>query len=500
MFYRTKTNSKGKIRYEVVEKYKDPLTGKWKTAIISYYKNSSRARKQAELELIEKIETLQEKTKSSFSASEIKTFGELKESWFNSWSVSVKKQTIEREKLVLSRLGKIIGDDYLIDCITPLLLKNCLSEYLKKYDSSAATMTHIKSSLNRIFNYAVMYGIIQFSPLAPVRLEIPLEKKLEVKRRHDAKCLDIHEIIPFFEVLSQVRNQSYYDLGIVLLFTGLRIGEAAFTSDDVNFETQILDVNKSLQTHDLKVDDFYFDSTKTANSERKILLPKIACEAIKRAIKRNNEFDLYAKKNPSPNFRYSPCIFRTEYGSPIRSSSFREVLKRVEEKLLECCEEQFGFKWTKHVTPHSFRHMHITYLQSGSKSVNLKEIMARVGHSRAETTLGYTHQTIVSQEESLKALDEFAQKCNIDFSTHQFFTSKHSKMASEMIETSKAEKIVLTVQEFREKLHLSNSYQPRHISANILPKIKKELTKVYPNFEVLPIKKKGKVLAYEMSW
>ncbi|CYW15845.1 TPA: hypothetical protein TZI89_001573 [Streptococcus suis] len=96
MFYRTKTNSKGKIRYEVVEKYKDPLTGKWKTAIVSYYKNSSRARKQAELELIEKIKTLQEKTKSSFSVSEIKTFGELKESWFNSWSVSVKnKQLIE---------------------------------------------------------------------------------------------------------------------------------------------------------------------------------------------------------------------------------------------------------------------------------------------------------------------------------------------------------------------------------------------------------------------
>lgn len=49
MFYRTKTNSKGKIRYEVVEKYKDPLTGKWRTAIVLYYKNSSRSRKQAEL-------------------------------------------------------------------------------------------------------------------------------------------------------------------------------------------------------------------------------------------------------------------------------------------------------------------------------------------------------------------------------------------------------------------------------------------------------------------
>lgn len=500
MFYRTKTNSKGKIRYEVVENYKDPLTGKWRTAIVSYYKNSSRARKQAELELIDKIEMLQDKTKNRFAATEIKTFGVLKESWFNSWAVSVKKQTIDREKLVLRRLGNIIGDDYLIDCITPLLLKNCLSEYMKRYDASASTMTHIKSSLNKIFNYAVMYGIIQFSPLAPVKLDIPLEKKLEVKRRHDAKCLEIHEIISFFEILSQVRNQSYYDLGIVLLFTGIRIGEAAFTEEDVDLDSHILDINKSLRTHDLKVEDFYFDSTKTVNSERKVLLPQIACEAIKRAIKRNIEFDKYAEEHPAPNFRYSPCIFRTEYGSPIRSSSFREVLKRVEVKLKECCEKQFGFKWTKHVTPHSFRHMHITYLQSGNNSVNLKEIMARVGHSRAETTLGYTHQTIVSQKESLKALDEFAQKCEIGFSAQQFFSSKHSKLASEIIETSKNNKIVLTVDEFREKLRLTTTYQPRHISANILPKIKKELTKVYPNFELLTIKKKGKVLAYEMSW
>ncbi len=46
MFYRTKTNSKGVTRYEVVDKYKDPLTGKGKTAVVSYHKNTSRARKQ----------------------------------------------------------------------------------------------------------------------------------------------------------------------------------------------------------------------------------------------------------------------------------------------------------------------------------------------------------------------------------------------------------------------------------------------------------------------
>ena len=52
MYYRTKKNTKGKVRYEVVEKYKDPLNDKWKTAVVSYEKNTSRARKQAERELM----------------------------------------------------------------------------------------------------------------------------------------------------------------------------------------------------------------------------------------------------------------------------------------------------------------------------------------------------------------------------------------------------------------------------------------------------------------
>lgn len=54
MFYKRKENKKGQIRFEVGDCYKDPLTGKWKTVTVSYYKNTSRARKQAELELQEK--------------------------------------------------------------------------------------------------------------------------------------------------------------------------------------------------------------------------------------------------------------------------------------------------------------------------------------------------------------------------------------------------------------------------------------------------------------
>lgn len=222
MYYRTKTNSKGVTRYEVVDKYKDPLTGKWKTAVVSYHKNTSRARKQAERELEDKIERLVNGSEAQFNPQLIRTFGELKMSWLETWSVSVKPQTVKREAFVIERLGEIIGDDYLLERLTPLLMKKCLTTYMEKYNASQSTMIHIKSTCNKIFNHGVLYNVIQFSPMSVIKLETSLlEKKRETKKKREAKFLEIHEIRAFFETLSRRRNPNYYDLAIVLLFSGL---------------------------------------------------------------------------------------------------------------------------------------------------------------------------------------------------------------------------------------------------------------------------------------
>lgn len=104
--------------------------------MVSFSKNTARSRKQAERDLLDKIEDLVQQSEYRFDSKKIKTFGQLKQSWFDTWSVSVKPQTIKREALVIKRLGSIIGDDYLLTKITPMLMKNSLSEYMIKYDSS----------------------------------------------------------------------------------------------------------------------------------------------------------------------------------------------------------------------------------------------------------------------------------------------------------------------------------------------------------------------------
>lgn len=90
---------------------------------------------------------------------------------------------------MIERLGEIIGDDYLLERLTPLLMKRCLTTYMEKYNASQSTMIHIKSTCNKNFNHGVLYNVIQFSPMSVIKLETSLEKKRETKKKREAKFL-----------------------------------------------------------------------------------------------------------------------------------------------------------------------------------------------------------------------------------------------------------------------------------------------------------------------
>ena len=101
--YLEKRAGKNGITYVVVERYRDPITGKSKRASVSFKQNTIRARRQAERELLEKIEAIFEEKESLYQGEKFTQFGQLKESWFQTWTTTVKPQTINRELLVLRR-------------------------------------------------------------------------------------------------------------------------------------------------------------------------------------------------------------------------------------------------------------------------------------------------------------------------------------------------------------------------------------------------------------
>ncbi|GEO65747.1 site-specific integrase [Levilactobacillus spicheri] len=415
MHFEKRKKADGTVSYIAIESFVDPLTGKRKRATVSFKSGTSRAKAQARRELDDKIAAaingLEDGQKERLKSY---TFGELKHDWFESWKKTVKPQTVKREEMVIARLSMIIDQSTLVTKITSLLIKNCLDDYREKYKSSFSTMQHIKSTLNKIFDYAVLYCGLPFSPAQAVRLKSSVADKVGKKERLEKKFLDEREIKALLTELQNRRNPAYFELTLFLIGTGCRIGEAgALASDDVDFEKGTVTIKSSLQSHDLRVDEYYLDTPKTSAGERTEDLPKFAVNALKRCIQWNRLVDQAHRESPSDEFRFSKSIFRTEYGSPITSHNYRALLTRINEWLFDNCEQKYGFKWTKNVVPHSFRHIHISILRS-DPSVPLPEVQERVGHVKEETTAGYTHQLTTSQTKSVQVISNFAEKIGMN--------------------------------------------------------------------------------------
>lgn len=152
--------------------------------------------------------------------------------------------------------------------------------------------------------------------------------------------------------------------------------------------------------------------------------------------------------------------------------------------------------------PHSFKHMHISYLQSNEMHIAVKDIMTRVGHANFETTMGYTHNISRSQENTVTALNQFVEKHNFHFKELKSYTCKYSRMIEQFIETcDDNNKVELSVDEFKDLLHLGSRYSPKHIVSNLLLKIKKDIVKYHPQFDIKIVKLSGnQIKGFSISW
>lgn len=407
MYFENRTNKKGKATYRVVGRFVDPLTGKHRKVSLAFTSDTPRGRAQARRDLQTKIDTIIDKREGLASPEKVKTFGELRAVWFETWETNVKQSTIDRGRVVLNRLAELDMDEMLLEKITPLVIQNLLNDYRKKYGSTFSTMQHIKSMMNIVFDFGVFHEIIMFSPSRPVRLRATPYEKSTSRKRRDQKFLDQRETQTLFSELKKRRNSAYLDMVVFMVATGCRVGEAgALTADDIDFSKKTVSITKSLQTHDLKVNDYFKDTTKTEASERVDQLPDVAILAVKRCITRNKELDRKYNEQQSEVYRTTDVLFRTEYGSPIAQHALYEVLDRVNKSLRKNCEREYGFKWTKHAVPHSFRHTNISLLQD-DPNVSLKEVQGRVGHVLSETTAMYTHAMKLDQNNSVTAISRF---------------------------------------------------------------------------------------------
>ena len=109
----------GKVKYQ--ERYKDIMTGKWKTVCVTVDKDTASTRKLAAAELARKIDE-----KECRTITQELTLQQLYNLYITEQSKQLKASTMSRNRITVSKVISLIGGLFLIIPIYSLFIKNGL--------------------------------------------------------------------------------------------------------------------------------------------------------------------------------------------------------------------------------------------------------------------------------------------------------------------------------------------------------------------------------------
>ena len=370
-------------KYKFFERYKDPYTEKWRRVSVTLDSGSSRAKKEAQKILDEKIELKLGSLKSSDML-----FTALFNNWWGFYRQGLKNSSIASLEGNIREIREKFGRDTKVTKIDPLYIQ----KYLDNLDGSRSKKERHKSMLNLVFDYAVEKNIVPDNPARRARL--PKQKKtLDDWQRVASKYLEKHELQDLLKELYSRPNT--YRIGLLAEFMSLnggRIGEIiTIRAENRDYETRKLQLIGTIdRTAGYK--QGIKTSPKTVAGYRTTDMTKREME-IMQELEQLNQIE----QTTNPNYQNLGYIFTTKNGIPIQINSFNLAIKRANERLDNPIK--------KNLSSHILRHTLISRL--AEKNVPLRAIMERVGHSDAKTTnLIYTHVTDNMRSQVVDALED----------------------------------------------------------------------------------------------
>ena len=370
-------------KYKFFERYKDPYTEKWRRVSVTLDSGSSRAKKEAQKILDEKIELKLGSLKSSDML-----FTVLFNNWWGFYRQGLKNSSIASLEGNIREIRETFGRDAKVTKIDPLYIQ----KYLDRLEGSRSKKERHKSILNLVFDYAVEKNILSDNPARRARL--PKQKKtLDDWQRVASKYLEKNELQDLLKELYSRPNT--YRIGLLAEFMSLnggRIGEIiTVRAENRDYETRKLQLIGTIdRTAGYK--QGIKTSPKTVAGYRTTDMTKREME-IMQELEQLNQIE----QTTNPNYQNLGYIFTTKNGIPIQINSFNLAIKRANERLDNPIQ--------KNLSSHILRHTLISRL--AEKNVPLRAIMERVGHSDAKTTnLIYTHVTDNMRSQVVDALED----------------------------------------------------------------------------------------------
>lgn len=377
-------------KYKYFERYKDPYTEKLKRVSVTLTSKSNQAKKQAMMELQEKINA-----KISNPNEHKVTLANLYEEWIEIYKQKVKEQTYLTSVSLYKAVELRMDTSVLINNLTSSYIQKFLNEFYYKENYSHSYTDAIRSLFRNMFEYAKQVGFVEHNIVKDVKIE---RKKATIEEHEKVtqKYLEPDELELVIEELRNLKHSSnasqYAEIAEVLSKTGLRYGElAALKIEDYDGTT--LEVNKTLFYNYSKAQDGLTTSPKNVFSNRKIPISNETKAIIDKWVSQN-------ELNKAINSKYNDMGFllAAPNGDSVPPFSMNRVLRNLSTKLKE------QGKLNKRLSTHIFRHTHISLL--AEMGINQKAIMSRVGQVNPMTTLKiYTHVTKKVEQDLIDKLN-----------------------------------------------------------------------------------------------
>lgn len=233
------------------------------------------------------------------------------------------------------------------------------------------------------------------SDLIPKNVAKQITTEITKEEKKPRRVLTVKETEIF---LAEAESTFYYNLFVVALETGMRIGElSGLQWEDIDYKEKVVHVRHSM-TYFSKDGKYQFElhPTKTNKGLRDIPLTSKAIVAL-----RQQHFikQMLVNSGKEPLKGFENLVFVSKNNKPttqfLVSECIGGILKKIHKNNPDLVFEK--------ITPHCFRHTFATrWLEAG---VPIKTVSAMLGHSQLQLTTDlYMH---VTQDSLFKGLEQF---------------------------------------------------------------------------------------------
>lgn len=229
--------------------------------------------------------------------------------------------------------------------------------------------------LHRAFKLAVLWGWLPVNPCDRV-----------VPPRYQAPRKDVWDSDALGRFITDASGHRYYPLWLVLLATGLRLGEAlGLTWTDVDLVRGVVQVRRNSQ----RIDGVWVESTpKTRAGAREIGLPGDCIDVLKGWKALQAEWRVKA----GPSWPATGTVFTWPSGKTVHHAEIEHALDA------EC--QRLGLP---KLTPHQLRHLNASILLDAGLAI--PKVSARLGHAKPSITMSiYAHKLGSDDSEAVSAL------------------------------------------------------------------------------------------------